>query len=289
MKIKEEPVAGKMKFYYADSYSSIFDDNFINILVDLMRDRSKNINQIQQKIEVFDFSHSKNIIIYRLNYEGLGEVFLKKYSYDRIAYKFKELLLNPTGLTQLRLAVELTELGISVIEPVASLVFSKGFLNYKSIFVSRGVENSKDWGEIIENNLIGKIGFHRIRTIIEDFAQIWARMLNNNIIHRDPGVGNFLLKNWRSDPEIILVDLDDIFSFPWTPERMKAHALARFKSKFINQILQNSLTYDEKWDEIFLESFWPRYKSSWNYDKFMKTVKLLAEKKLSWRQKRDLR
>ncbi len=238
-------------------------------------------------LEKFDSSSHKNIAVYKMKTEEQGEIYFKKYSYERNLYKFKEFVFSSEGLSQMQLCSRLLECEIPVIEPVLSAVKKESNFSYRSVFVSKGVENSRDCESILAQNRSAELSTQDYYKIVDQFGIIWARLLNNNIIHKDPGPSNFLLKNWQNSPEVVLVDLDDIFYIPLVPEVAKVHALARFKGKFLNQFYKNYINYRRVWDEVFLNKFWPAYESGYSREKFISKVDRLARKKFDWRRKRD--
>ncbi len=237
------------------------------------------------KLKLINSASNKNIKVYKCTVDNLGEIYLKRYDYDRKLYRLKESVFEPEGLSQLKKSSKLNKLDIPAILPIASAVKRNSFADYTSVFISRAVQNCRDCSELI-NEGIPEAARNNMKDILRQFGLIWARLLNNNIIHKDPGTSNFLLENWRDNPRVVLVDLDDIFNLPAAPELAKIHALARFKGKFLNKFYKNSLEYREEWDDIFMSSFWEIYETRRKKDKFCQKTNRLAQKKFDWRKKR---
>ncbi|MBF8436555.1 hypothetical protein I0Q91_05665 [Halanaerobiaceae bacterium Z-7014] len=238
------------------------------------------------KLELIKRKGSKNTAVYYYNHEGRG-YFIKHFYFRKWTYALKEIIGSPIGLTSYRKSIKMLVNHIPVATPLAAIIYDGTRSKKDSVYISQELENSVLVNDLIKENKVRDIPKENMESLTLQMADIWAKMLNNNFIHKDPNSKNFMITDLNGEPEIYLIDIADIFALPYAPEFLKIHSMARFFGKFAKSFIQSEAEFDKKYFDIFEEEFSRNYNFKGSNEKFIAKVKKLTRKKYQWRLDRD--
>ena len=240
----------------------------------------------QEKLELIKRKNTKNTAVFYYDHEGNG-YFIKHFFFRKWSYALKEIIGSPIGLTSYRKSIKMTVKDIPVATPLAAIIYEGTKSKKDSVYISRELENSLVVNDLIRENRVKEISDDNIKNLTLQMADIWAKLLNNNFIHKDPNAKNFMIKDLNGTPEIYLIDIADVFDLSVAPEFLKIHALARFFGKFAKAFIKSEAEFDSKYLDLFEERFVQSYEFKGSKAKFIAKVKKLARKKYQWRIDRD--
>ena len=240
----------------------------------------------KDKLKLIKQTNRKNTAVYYYNFEGDG-YYIKHFYFRKWSYSLKEIIGNPIGLTSYRKSVRMLAHDIKVATPVSAITYGGTAFKRDSIFITRELEKSVLINDLIKGNQIMDIPDDKLEDLVVQMAGIWASLLNNNFIHKDPNANNFMIVDLDGDAEIYLIDIADVFDLPVGTEYFKIHALARFFGKFVKAFIQSGAEFDLEYLDIFEKRFIEKYEFKGSKEKFIARVKELARKKYKWRLDRD--
>lgn len=147
-------------------------------------------------------------------------------------------------------AKKIKEYNIKSLSPVVAIILQKNYFLTDSIFVSKEI-HGENLISYIRNNHLSKSSCNRIT---KQMAEIWAKLINNNFLHLDPNLNNFIISHNKSNFEISLIDVDPITKHIKMPLILKLHATARFYAYVLkHKNFQLGLHTRKYFSEIFID------------------------------------
>lgn len=189
--------------------------------------------------------------VYKFNYNR-ENYYLKFYSPKKLKNKIKNLLRKPNGIRVYKKAEKLKKYNIKSLSPILAIELKKNYLLSDSIFVSK---------ELTGENLISfirknKLSRDECRKITKLMAELWADLINNNFLHLDPNLNNFIISENKTGFEISLIDVDPITKYIKMPLVLKLHATARLYAYVLkHKNFSLGLEARENFSEVFVNNF----------------------------------
>lgn len=273
MNLKEHNYNSKIKVYNnKDKITEL-----ANFLIEFVY-----FDNLKNKIKIETIKDNYKGCVYRIEFKN-ENYFVKVYSYDKFKKIIKNLFRPVRSVRILKTISKLQENNIPVIEPSLGVVNKRSFLKKDSIFVSKEFEGVNLREYIEKENLTKK---ERIE-IIKKMGCLWGKLLNNNFIHQDPGLKNFMYN--KKNKKIVLIDLDNIYYSPITIRRFLFESLARFYDFSISDFRKSNNKYlDSKERKLFLKYFLKNYKLDMPLKDFIYKINDLVIKRLIRSNKLDL-
>lgn len=263
MKIEKIKYNKRIKIYYKGEKP---DQDIIDKSLLYLSDTKKN------DLDLIKEGNSRKI--YRSNI-GNESYYFKKYSYRSLDKKLKNLIRKSAALRALKTSYLLLEKNIPVVKPVLALTYKHDFLTYDSLFVTEDFGGNTVRDLFIENYNNRFFIINTLKKLVEVFLDLYE----NNILHKDPNLVNFLFNNNK----IVLVDVDDIVKFPFLTKKIIIKNLVRFNSHMYSNMKKDSfeeihhINYEER--SLFFELIFK--KLGFQLNNYMEYINYKTMKKLS--------
>lgn len=274
--IKSTKYNSKIDIYYNEKN---FDSKLTNKLIYLLWEKAALINK--DYVELISSSGGRNIDVYKINYQN-DIYYLKHYFYERISKKIQcNFIRKPEGSRNLKISNELIESGINTAEPIFGAT-KNNFITKDSLYLTKKAEKI-ELKKFLKKNEFTK-------EILLKLANFWAKFVNNNLIHQDPGFNNLFIDYKNDQLQITTIDIDDIYHLKFLPKKMIVHLLARFLAKtFINiYIYQEHNLLTERDVDNFIEVFIKNCNRDLDFSRFASEIKNKIPKKIRSRNKMDV-
>lgn len=251
--------------HYSSSLNIIYRDNSYDKLAGRIIEffwANKNIEGYEFELIKADKSE-----VYKLHTPN-AVYYVKYYQAQKFSKKIKNLVRKPAAARHFYTANKLLASRIGTAEPILGIVKDKNLLLKESLFVTREIqginlyEHAKSQPEIDTR-----------RIIIKKLAKLWAKLINNNFWHKDPRLFNIMLQEDGQSLELILVDIDNIYSLPIFPHRLVIKNLTKLSADMLKDVITSdtkSLTPQER--ILFFAEFTNYYERDVNLKQFINRV-----------------
>lgn len=279
MNLKEYNYNSKIKIYNKKNRNI----KLANFLIEFVY-----FNNLTHKMDVEIIKDNYKGCVYKVKYEN-ENYFVKVYSFTRLRKLIKNLFRPVRSIRIFETIDKLNKNNIPVIKPILAIVNQKSFLRKDSIFVSKEFDgvNLRDY---IEKEKLSKK--ERI-DIIKQMGILWGKLLDNNFVHQDPGLKNFMYN--KKAKEIVLIDLDNIYHSSITIRKFLFESLARFYEFSISDFRESENKYlSSKERKLFLKYFLKNYKLNMSLEDFIYKIndlvikRLIRNNKIGFLDKKDL-
>lgn len=210
--------------------------------------------------------NNKSIISYELIKDDKGKVYkieynnqtyyLKSYSYRNFKKNIKNIFRSSEAVRYFKLAIKLISADITVTEPVLGLTLRRNLFMIDSIFVMKEVPGVDLHTYLFKSDKCNKI---IRRKTINKFALIWGKLINNNFLHQDPCLRNFMINLKQGEVQIKLIDIDNIYLLPIFPKKMLMKNLAKLRSR---QLTDFKKTNTEPLNQVEVNTFLKEFKKN---------------------------
>lgn len=220
--------------------------------------------------------------VYKTKYKG-ENYFIKSYSHKKFRKLFKNLFRPVDAIRHCKTISELKNANISVMEPVLSLTYKKNSFVTDSIFVTREVKGISILDFLKKDNL----NIKKRKYIIKKLGIIWGKLLNNNFMHQDPSLSNYII-NFNTG-ELTLIDVDNLYKIPISISKILLQSLARLYDLALYDFDQASakpLTYRER--ILFVKFLLLNYKPRLDKKEFINYINDLTIERLIKKDKKYL-
>jgi len=244
-------------------------------------------------LEVVNKHSRKNIDVYKFTASDFNESYYVKHFYmKRWEYYLKDLLIEPIGLGAYKKSLELIKYGVPAAEPVAAVTYKSSSLKRDSILINREVKNNLPLSEYLSDKNLSLISNNQLSTLFKELGLIFGRMLNNNYIHTDTNLKNFLvqhngnLKDYEYTQKIFLIDIDDIFNLSPLPlpEFIKISIVAGFLARIRERLVKCNFKFTDNIFDSFYNGFLNIYSSKKDDEYIKLKIKKIAESKFQKRK-----
>ncbi len=229
----------------------------------------------------------RNIELYTCLFDG--ETFFVKHYFERkLVKRLSKMVTGPEGLRCYKIAQQLSADGIPVAEPVAAMIYRAGPVNADSIFIVRRVEGL-NLKEVLHRNHWSRLPARTREAVWIQLARMWARLLNGGYVHQDAHIGNFILSEGPDDPRMVLVDMDNIHHYPFTPLRVRLHSLARFHSSLTIHLERAGYGMDPDERTLFFQECCAGLQTRTDPETLQATIPRMTARKVARRKKNRAR
>lgn len=208
----------RIKIYYKENLDSVLAEEVINSIW---------FNKKGRKIKIALIKADKGKV-YKAEYNN-QTYYIKSYANRSIKKNFKNIFRLPEGIRFFKLAEKLKKSDIPAPVPVLALTLRRNFIVVDSIFVMEEVAGVDLYTYLSKTDKCNRVIREKV---IDEFAFLWSKLINNKFLHQDPGLNNFMI-DIKEDIEIKLIDIDNIYQLPVLPERLILKNLAKLRSRQI--------------------------------------------------------
>ena len=156
--------------------------------------------------------------VYRMKFQG--EVYyLKSYTPRDTSKIIKNFFRPADAVRYFQVAAKLSAAGVPIAQPVLALTKKTGFRSADSIFVTREVPGKDLYAYLLQG---AQDDPEQRKKMVNQFAFMWSRLINLNLVHQDPWLGNFIIHfgEEKNDFQIALIDVDNIYFIPLLPRKL---------------------------------------------------------------------
>lgn len=176
--------------------------------------------------------------------------YLKYYSYRNTSKIIKNIVRSVDALRCFQTGIKLINAGIETAKPVLALTMKRNMFLTDSIFVAKEVPGVDLYTYLANNTNNPDLR----KDLLKKIAIIWSKLVNNNFVHLDPWLGNFMAYPVQGDLKLELIDIDNIYSIPYLPQKLLLiKSLSKLRSKQSNSFAATQAEID-----LFMEEFRPR-------------------------------
>lgn len=237
-KIHSEQYNSAIKMYYQDDLPYKLAEKLIECIW---------LNPAQlKKEEDFKLIQETKARVFRMRFDNQA-YYLKCYSYRNSSKVIKNMLRPVDALKCFQVGMKLLHADIATAKPVLALTMRINAFLVDSIFVTPEVP-----GMDLYTYLSNHSGDPQLRTaLIKKVAVIWSKLVNHNLLHLDPWLGNFMIYPIKNELQLELIDIDNIYSVPYLPQKLLVMKnLSKLRGKQSNSFAATPAEID-----LFLEEF----------------------------------
>ncbi|SDL18330.1 lipopolysaccharide kinase InaA family protein [Halarsenatibacter silvermanii] len=209
--------------------------------------------------------------VLKLHYEK-KVYYVKYYSHTQVSKIFKNLFRSVEGIRHFKTAERLKKRGINTVNPLLAMTFQRSFFVKDSLFVTEEIEGFSLSNYCNNTPSINSNG-EKLK-IAGNLGVIWAKLLNNNILHLDPKPANFFV---QKDFKINLVDIDNVYFYPYLPFFMKKRSIARLHEYFLRAF---NFKIRDKYKRVFLDDFTKNINKNLDKEKLKNKIEKITREKL---------
>lgn len=240
-KLHSEQYNSAIKIYYQDDLPHKLAEKIIECVW-------INPDQLKQE-EDFKLIQETKARVFRMKL-GNQTYYLKCYAYRNSSKVIKNMLRPVDALKCFKIGMRLLHADIATAKPVLALTMRRNAWLVDSIFVTPEVPGMDLYTYLSNNSSDPKLR----TTLIKKIAVIWSKLVNHSLVHLDPWLGNFMIYPQENDLQLELIDIDNIYSLPYLPQKLLVMKnLSKLKGKQANSFAATQAEID-----LFLEEFRPR-------------------------------
>ncbi|MCK8827533.1 hypothetical protein MWH25_07230 [Natroniella acetigena] len=273
MQLTKKDYSSKIKLYYNQKLDLELAEKIINYLFYGEEDRGEEFTLIK--------NDRKGTEVFKFVFKG-ETYYLKKYFYRKPIKRVKNLFRKVEAIRHFKTANKLLDCDIPAIDPILAVTFKRDLLTTDNIFVTKECQGIDLCSYLKKYNY----NYKDRKILIKRIAKLWAKLLNNNFLHRDPTLENFLVnKNLRLN----LVDIDHLYHLPVLFESLIIDALVRFNAEScIYFDRTNSRFLSRKERVLFLTELVEGYEFKSDYKTLLNRINQGTIKKLIKWNREDL-
>lgn len=269
--LKKEKYNKRIKIYY---YSR-FPENVIKKVIRVFRKENLAGNCVlvrdRQGRQVFKFVVNRQVY------------YLKVFKYRKAKKVIKNLFRSEEAVRSLKKIYKLSTVGIPIVEPAAAITFRRGLFIYDSVLITKEHKSMTLWEYILKENTSQILK----EKIIRNMGKLWSDLFNNNFIHKDYNLANFMIDT--ANHMLFLADIDNIYSTPILMEKLIIRNLAKFYARLLVDFVGHDLellSYEER--DLFFKEFLRDYKKDIEFKEFVNEVNKGTIKRLIEKGRKDL-
>lgn len=209
--------------------------------------------------------------VFKFDFNG-STFYVKYYNHTEISKLLKNIFRKPDAMRYYLTAKKLKYIGLEAPVPIILGIRKRNLLIKDSFLVTEEVNGPPIKEYLWENQLTEN---ERI-TIAENIGKMMARLLNNNLIHLDPKLSNINI-DINNNFETILVDIDGIYQYPFSPRAIEYQNIARLYAYSLNTKNINIWASEKR---AFVKSFLDDYNREVDYNDFVEVINRLTVKRL---------
>jgi tRNA A-37 threonylcarbamoyl transferase component Bud32 len=229
-------------------------DNWQGLAVEQWSDFAFKPGQLLEKPDLVFKSEADNITVLKQVESGGKKIsFVVKKTISCSRLKNLAMLFGPPkAVRNLHIAIELKNRKIDVAEPVAALWRKRGLQYLENIYITEFCQGSLNLYDVAFGRNKEILSNFRIRkAIIQQVADLIAKLHKSDFWHRDSKAGNFIVYKSKEDSyKVKLVDLDGIKLNLFNKEEKQvrtlskiAETLTRFKAVNFTDLYRGFLFY----------------------------------------------
>ncbi|MCK8816321.1 hypothetical protein MWH28_02950 [Natroniella sulfidigena] len=273
MQLTKKDYNSKIKLYSNQKLDLELAEKIINYLFYGEEDRGEEFTLIK--------NDRKGTEVFKLDFKG-ETYYLKKYFYRKTIKRVKNLFREVEAIRHFKTANKLLDFDISTINPVLTVTFKRNLFTTDNIFVTKESKGIDLYNYLKNYNY----NYKNRKILIKRMAKLWAKLLNNNFLHRDPTLENFLI---NKDLRLSLVDIDHLYHLPVLFESLIIDALVRFNAEScIYFDKTNSRFLSRKERVLFLTELIEGYEFKSDYKTILSRINQGTIKKLIKWNREDL-
>ncbi|MGM0369645.1 MAG: lipopolysaccharide kinase InaA family protein [Bacillota bacterium] len=223
--------------------------------------------------------------VFRCKYKG--EVYYVKSQAPRETSKLIKNIFRPVeALRHFKMLQQLSNADLIVPKPILSLTYSRKLFVKDSILVTKELKGI----DLDKYLLDSKDENYKLRKkIIEQIAEIWAKLINNKLLHQDPCLENFKVEFQADKIKVKLVDIDNIYHLPIFPKKSLLNNLAKLRARQLSDFIKTN-TKDLNSGELnlFYETFLNAYDGDLKLNQVKERVNDLTIKRLLKYNSKDI-
>jgi len=162
------------------------------------------IKDYEQELVKSKLARKRHRIVYRIEHDS-RVYYLKKFKNNSLYFTFLDIIRTQRATRNLLVSHFLYKHDISTGKILFAMVDKRNIINHPSVMISEECE-----GISIKNLLLGEISEAQKKELLNMYIEIYVKMLQNRIYHRDPHFSNFMMEEGK----LLLTDLDDVFIVP---------------------------------------------------------------------------
>jgi hypothetical protein len=156
--------------------------------------------------------------VYKMRFQD-ETYYLKSYTPQNVGKIVKNFFRPADAVRYFQTSTKISRAGLIVAQPVLALTQKRGIYTAESIFVTREVPGVDLHTYFIQEALQDQ----ELRTrMINQLVLIWRKLVNGNLVHQDPCLGNFIVlpEKKGKDFQLALIDVDNIYYRPLLPRKL---------------------------------------------------------------------
>lgn len=240
--------------------------DFANMIISfLLNENKKNIKAS------FSLVKDDKAKVYYVSYDN-ENFYIKFYDQIRNNKIIKNIFRGPESLRYFKTANTLIKKNLKAVNPVLAIIKKDNILSEKSILVTKEL-NGKSVLNYLKN-----IQEKKKRTkVIYETAKLFAELINKGFIHQDPSPPNFwVLDNKRS---IAMIDIDDVYYYPYIPKFIIVHMLARAQDRAIYDFSNSNSFLSRRERYLFIKTFVDKVNKNFDLKNLIKKVNIKTIKR----------
>lgn len=250
LKLNRKQYNAKMQIYFQDKLNLRLAEEIIHYVW---------LNTgMQQTSEDFELIQDTKANVYRMKFDN-QIYYVKSYAYRNMTKILKNFFRPVEAVKCYKTGIKLIDADIAIAKPVLALTWKRNFFITDSIFVTKEVPGVTLHTYMFKKDKCSDMKLLR-KQIIKKMAMISSKLVNHNLVHLDPWLGNFMVYDKQGDIHIKLIDIDNIYALPFLPFKMLlTKNLVRLRRKLLFFLNKDEIN-------VFLEEFMKNSSKKLNID-----------------------